>query len=76
MSILTKLHLIPIFQLIIYEEDQHLHYEYRTGGARLGKGLQGRDDPNLIVDTKFIKDLNEITKVRCIEGKKYESNKD
>ena len=57
-------------------EDQHLHFEYRTGGARLGKGLQGRDDPNLIVDTKFIKDLNETTKVRCIEGKKYESNKD
>ena len=48
-------------------EDQHLHFEYRTGGARLGKGLNGRDDPNLIVDTKFEPDPNNKGKVRYKE---------
>lgn len=48
-------------------EDQHLHFEYRTGGARLGKGLNGRDDPNLIVDTKFEPDPNNMGKVRYKE---------
>ena len=48
-------------------EDQHLHFEYRTGGARLGKGLDGRDDPNLIVDTKFEPDPNNKRKVRYKE---------
>ena len=48
-------------------EDQHLHFEYRTGGQKLGKGLQGREDPNLIVDTKFEPDPNNIGKVRYKE---------
>lgn len=48
-------------------EDQHLHFEYRTGGASLGKGLDGREDPNLIVDTKFEIDPNNERKVRYKE---------
>ena len=48
-------------------EDQHLHFEYRTGGAQLGKGLKGREDPNLIVDTKFEPDPNNQRKVRYVE---------
>ena len=48
-------------------EDEHLHFEYRTGGARLGKGLNGRKDPNLIVDTKFESDPNNPSKVRYKE---------
>ena len=48
-------------------EDQHLHFEYRTGGAQLGKGLNGREDPNLIVDTKFEPDPNNKGKLRYME---------
>ena len=48
-------------------EDQHLHFEYRTGGAQLGKGMNGREDPNIIVDTKFEPDPKNIGKVRYKE---------
>ena len=44
-------------------DDLHLHFEYRTGGPSLGTGLTGRDDPNLIVDTKFVIDSNDPSKV-------------
>ncbi|KWW27102.1 MAG: secreted protein, partial [bacterium P3] len=44
-------------------EDEHLHFEYRTGGSNLGLGLKGRDNPNLIVDTKFEIDPNNSNKV-------------
>ena len=44
-------------------DDEHLHFEYRTGGKNLGKGLTGREDPNLIVDTKFKVDPNNPDKV-------------
>ncbi len=44
-------------------EDEHLHFEYRTGGSTLGKGLAGREDPNLIVDTKFEVDPNDSRRV-------------
>ncbi len=47
-------------------EDQHLHFEYRTGNAKLGKGLNGREDPNLIVDTKFERDPNNMNNVKPI----------
>ena len=53
-------------------EDQHLHFEYRTGGAKLGKGLTGRKDPNLIVDTKFEVDPNNQNKVKLVENQTYE----
>ena len=48
-------------------ENQHLHFEYRTGGALLGRGLTGREDPNLVVDTKFEPDPNNAEKVRRVE---------
>ena len=48
-------------------EDEHLHFEYRTGGAKPGRGLIGREDPNLVVDTKFEPDPNNAGKVRRVE---------
>ena len=49
-------------------EDQHLHFEYRIGSAKLGTGLTGRGDPNIIVDTKFEPDPNNEDNVRIKEG--------
>ncbi len=49
-------------------EDLHLHFEYRTGGAKLGRGLKGRNDPNEIVDTKFVQDPNNKTKVIQVQS--------
>lgn len=31
----------------------HLHFELRNTGKALGKGLEGRMDPNIVLDTKF-----------------------
>ena len=49
-------------------EDQHLHFEYRIGSAKLGTGLTGSGDPNIIVDTKFEPDPNNEDNVRIKEG--------
>ena len=49
-------------------DDLHLHFEYRTEGAKLGRGLKGRDDPNEIVDTKFVQDPNNKTKVIQVQS--------
>ena len=48
-------------------EDEHLHFEIRTD-IDLGKGLEGRKDPNKYVDTKFVIDSNDPTKVIMIEN--------
>jgi len=43
-------------------EDEHLHFEIRTG-IDLGKGLDGRLDPNDYLDTKYEVDPNDSKKV-------------
>lgn len=48
-------------------DEQHLHFEYRTGGSKLGRGLKGREDPNIIVDTKFERDPSNENKVKYQE---------
>ena len=47
-------------------DDEHLHFEIRTD-INLGKGLDGRLDPNLHVDTKYKIDPNNSQKVIMIE---------
>jgi murein DD-endopeptidase MepM/ murein hydrolase activator NlpD len=49
-------------------EDQHLHFEYKNK-PDIKKGLDGRMDPNDIVDTKFEPDPNREGKVRKVEQK-------
>ena len=44
------------------KKNQHLHFEYRTK-QKVSKGLEGRDNPNKIVDTKFIEDPKNKDKV-------------
>ena len=45
------------------KEDEHLHFEYRVGSAKSKKGLQGKEDPSQIVDTKFVQDPENPQKV-------------
>jgi RHS repeat-associated protein len=53
------------------KEDQHLHFENRDKGTRLGAGLKDRKDPNNIVDTKFKDDPNNSGKVIQVKQPKY-----
>jgi len=41
------------------EIDQHLHFELRSQPDN-AKGLAGKIDPNIIVDTKFISHFPEV----------------
>ena len=42
--------------------DPHLHFEYRTEQSP-GKGLDGRDNPNTITDTKFVSQDATVTQI-------------
>ena len=46
--------------------DQHLHFEIRTQ-RNCGLGLKGRQDPNDFVDTKFVIDPDDPTKVNMVD---------
>ena len=52
------------------KEDQHLHFENRDKGSRLGTGLADRKDPNDIVDTKFKDDPKNAGKVIQVQQPK------